>query len=197
MSTPISKINMSYYLVVFIRRINSLCFTTNVFLSNSYRTQGAASSAFALSDAAIRGILWKEGFIKVLKISKNTFFTQYLSSDNLLTGQQMIDLCWIKSSFQIYQLSFLNKKLIEAFAYILNSLKTKEKVGSSHQGFYPNTPFFQVGGYKARRIIKYFSKETKKWIYLCNTCHYVNFLSWKSTFHRFFVKDLNKPLPYY
>ena len=30
---------MSYYLVVFIRKINSLCFTTNVFLSNSYRIQ--------------------------------------------------------------------------------------------------------------------------------------------------------------
>ena len=36
-----------------------------------------------------------------------------LSSDNSLTGQQKIDLCYIKSSFQIYQLSFLNKKLIE------------------------------------------------------------------------------------
>ena len=31
-----------------------------------------------------------------------------------------IDLCYIKSSFQIYQLSFLNKKLIEVFVYILN-----------------------------------------------------------------------------
>ena len=31
--------NMSYYLVVFIRKINSLSFTINVFLSNSYRTQ--------------------------------------------------------------------------------------------------------------------------------------------------------------
>ena len=52
----IRKMN-SYYLVVFIRKIISLCFTTNVFLSNSHRTQGAASSAFTLSEAATRGIL--------------------------------------------------------------------------------------------------------------------------------------------
>ena len=31
---------MSYYLVVFIRKINSLCFTTNVFLSKNYKTLG-------------------------------------------------------------------------------------------------------------------------------------------------------------
>ena len=34
-------------------------------------------------------------------------------------------------------------------------------MGRSHQGFYPNVLFFQDGGYKTRRIIKYFSKETK------------------------------------
>ena len=34
-------------------------------------------------------------------------------------------------------------------------------MGSSHQGFYPNAPFFQDRGYKTRGIIKYFSKETK------------------------------------
>ena len=45
------------YLVVFIREINSLCFDTNVFLSNSCRTQGAALSAFPFSEAASRGIL--------------------------------------------------------------------------------------------------------------------------------------------
>ena len=40
-------------------------------------------------------------------------------------------------------------------------------MGISHQGFYPNTPFFQDGGYKTRRIIKYFSKETKKNEFIC------------------------------
>ena len=35
-------------------------------------------------------------------------------------------------------------------------------MGSSHQGFYPNVPFFEDGDYKTRRIIKYFSKETEK-----------------------------------
>ena len=35
-----------------------------------------------------------------------------LSSDNLLTGEQKIDLCYIKSSFQIYQPIFLNQRLV-------------------------------------------------------------------------------------
>ena len=34
-------------------------------------------------------------------------------------------------------------------------------MGSSHQDFYPNVPFFQDGAYKTRRIIKYFSKKQK------------------------------------
>ena len=34
-------------------------------------------------------------------------------------------------------------------------------MGNSHQGFNQNAPFFQDGGYKTRRTIKYFSKETK------------------------------------
>ena len=57
---------------------------------------------------------------------------------------------------------FLNKKLIEVFVYVLNQFKINEKMGSSHQAFYPNAPFFQDRGYKTWRIIKYFSKETKK-----------------------------------
>ena len=34
-------------------------------------------------------------------------------------------------------------------------------MGSSHQRFYANAPFFQDGGYKTRKIVNYFSKETK------------------------------------
>ena len=60
-------INISFYLVIFIRKINSLCFTTIFFLSNSYRTQGAAWSAFTLSEAATRGILWKQVLLKILQ----------------------------------------------------------------------------------------------------------------------------------
>ena len=70
-------------------------------------------------------------------------------------------------------------------------------MGGSHRGFYPNAPFFEDGVYKTRRIINYFSEETKKWIYLCKTFYHINFLQWKSTFYRFFVKDLNESLPYY
>ena len=37
--------------------ITNVYYTTNVFLYNSYRTQGAALSSFTLSEAAARGIL--------------------------------------------------------------------------------------------------------------------------------------------
>ena len=89
----------------------------------------AASLAFTLSDAATRDILSKKVSLKILqnfcenlfyRTPPNNCFFLLLSLDNLLTGQQKIDLCYIKSSFQIYQLSFLNKKLIEVFVYILN-----------------------------------------------------------------------------
>ena len=60
--------------------------------------------------------------------------------------------------------------------YILNWFKANEKMQSSHRGFYPNAPIFQDGGYKTRRIIKYFSKEITKWISLCIICYYINFL---------------------
>ena len=86
----------------------------------------AASSAFTLSEAATRGILWKKVFLK---------------------------------------------KLTE----VLNWFKINEKMGSSHRGFYMNALFFQDGGYKTSGIVKYFSK-VKKWIYLCKTCYYINFL---------------------
>ena len=52
-----------------------------------------------------------------------------------MSSLQKIDLCCIKSSYQIYQLSLLNKKLIEVFVYILNYFKTSDKMGSSHQFF--------------------------------------------------------------
>ena len=71
--------------------------------------RGAASSAFTLSEAATRGIA---------KFLRAPFLQN--TSEQLLAGQQKIDLCYIKSSFQIYQVSFLNKKLIEVFVYILN-----------------------------------------------------------------------------
>ena len=39
-------------------------------------------------------------------------------------------------------------------------------MGRRDQGFYPNAKFFQNGGYKTKRIIKYFLKE-KKNEYIC------------------------------
>ena len=85
---------------------------------------GGASSAFTFSEAATRNILWKKVFLKLFEKFLRTPFLQntseQLSSENLLTGQQKIDLCHIKSSSQIYQLSFLNKKWIEVLVYILN-----------------------------------------------------------------------------
>ena len=75
------------------KRLQHWCFPVKFAFSSS------ASSAFTLLEAATRSIL---------------------ISDNLLTGHHKIDLCFIKSSFQIYQFSFLNKRLIEVFVYILN-----------------------------------------------------------------------------
>ena len=80
-------------------------------------SKGAASPAFTLSEAANRGILWKTPLLQNIP---GKLLLSFIKLDNLLTGQQKIDLCLIKSSFQIYQLSFLNKKVIEGFAYILN-----------------------------------------------------------------------------
>ena len=53
---------------------------------------------------------------------------------------------------------FLNKKLIEVFLYVLNQFKINEKMGSSHQAFYPNAPFFQDRGYKTLLLIFYNEK---------------------------------------
>ena len=38
----------------------------------------------------------------------------------------------------------------------------EEESGSSHQVFNSNAPFLHDGGYKTNRIIKSFSKETRK-----------------------------------
>ena len=150
---------MSYYLIVIIRKINSLCFTTNVFLSNICRAQGDSLLCIYSFRSSHQRYSLKKGVLKNFLKFLRTFFYRtppnncfflLLSPDNLLTGQKKIDLCYIKSSFQIYQFSFLNY------------FKTNEKMGSNHQSFYSNAPFFQDGGYKTRRIIKYFSKETKK-----------------------------------
>ena len=69
-----------------------------------------------------------------------------------------------------------------------------EKSGSGHQGFYPNALFFHDAGYKTNRIIKSFSKETRKQIYLFNI---LNFCEEKVTFIVFPIKDVSKLVPYY
>ena len=77
--------------------------------------RGAVSSAFTSSEAAIKGILSKKVILKFCKISKNTFSAENLRTTAsflyqiLITGQQKIDLCYIKSSFRIYQLRFLKE----------------------------------------------------------------------------------------
>ena len=162
---------MSYYLVVFIRKINSLCFTPKVFLSNSYRTKGGSFVCiYSVRSSHHRYSLKKD----VLKNFAKFLRTPFLQNTSKQLFLSFIKFRWFinrsakdwyvlhKSSFQIYQLNFLNEKLVEVFAYILNSSKTNEKMGSSNQGIYPNVLFFQDEGYKIRRIIKYFSKETKK-----------------------------------
>ena len=66
-------------------------------------------------------------------------------------------------------------------------------MGSSHKGFYPNASFFQDGGDKTRRIIKYFSKKPNKKECICvKLVIILIFCNEKVPFYRFFVKDLNK-----
>ena len=160
---------MSCYLVVFIRKINSLCFTT-VFLSNSYRTQEGSFICFYSFRSSHERYSLKKGIIKNFAEFLRTFFLSntfkqlilsFWSSDNLLTVLQKIDLCYIKSSFQIYQLNFWNKKLTEVFVYILNWFKTNEKMGRSHEGFYPNATFFKTWVIKPGELLSTFWKKQK------------------------------------
>ena len=57
----------------------------------------------------------KQSFTSVFSIC----MTVPLNSDNLLTGQQKIELCCIKSSFQIYQVSLLKELQNSVFRTIL------------------------------------------------------------------------------
>ena len=45
-------------------------------------------------------------------------------------------------------------------------------MGKSSQAFHPNAPFYQDGGHKTSRIIKYFSKETKNEFFCVNLLLY-------------------------
>ena len=117
---------MSYYLVVFIRKINSLCFTTAFQQQQNTGGQLHLHLLFQKQPPEVffeKGVLRNfEKFLRTpfYRAPPNNCFFLLLNSDNLLTGQQKIDLCYIKKSFQIYELSLLNKKLIEVFFYILN-----------------------------------------------------------------------------
>ena len=100
---------MSYYLVVFIRKIN-LSWFTNFFLSKSYRTQGGrVRGSFAciyfFKSNHQRHSLKKDvlnNFPKFLRTSflqttsKELLLFDNLLSDNLLTGQHIIDLCGVR-----------------------------------------------------------------------------------------------------
>ena len=68
---------MTFYFAVFTRKINSLCFPTNVFLSNSYRTGGSFVCIYSSRSSHQRYSLKK----CVLKIAKflRTFFLQNTS----------------------------------------------------------------------------------------------------------------------
>ena len=76
--------------------------------------RGATSSAFTLSEAATRGILGKKMLLKILRNFQEhlcyrtppTTAFLLLSSDNLLTGQQKIDFCYIKSYSKFINLVF-------------------------------------------------------------------------------------------
>ena len=68
--------------------------------------------------------------------------------------------------------------------------------GEQPPGFILEYAIFQDGGYKIRRIIKYFSKETKNEFICVKLVIILIFCNEKVPFIDFFVKDLNKSLPY-
>ena len=70
-------------------------------------------------------------------------------------------------------------------------------MGSSHQVFYPNASIFQDGGYKTRRIIKYFSKKQKNEFICMKLVIVLIFCNEKVMFIDFWSNILNKSLPYY
>ena len=43
-------------------------------------------------------------------------------------------------------------------------IRNKKQLGDqdNHQAYYPNVPFLHDKGYKTNKIMKYFSKETRK-----------------------------------
>ena len=60
-------------------------------------------------------------------------------------------------------------------AVLWSETRNNEEIRSNHQAYYPNVPFLHDEGYKTNKIIKYFSKETRKWIYLSKTCYHIIF----------------------
>ena len=68
--------------------------------------------------------------------------------------------------------------------------------GEQPPGFLLEYAIFQDGGYQTRRIIKYFSIETKNEFICVKLVIILIFCNEKVPFIDFFVKDLNKSLPY-
>ena len=129
---------------------------------------------------------WRTYFYNYLRLFWNHPAFSFFKNNNYCfqgnVGHHCQKSYW-KRSWPIHQIPFKVHYFMRIFGaakaslvYILNWFKANEKMQSSHRGFYPNAPIFQDGGYKTRRIIKYFSKEITKWISLCIICYYINFL---------------------
>ena len=91
-------------------------------------------------------------------------------------AQQKSDLCYIKSLFQFYLLSFLNKKLAEVLFIFLINLKLTRRWGAATRVFIRMHHFFKMVVIKPEELWSTFQKKQEKWIYLCKNCYYINFL---------------------
>ena len=71
--------------------------------------------------------------------------------------------------------SYIDKNFLKILIPVALQPETlnEEESGSSHHAFTLYTPFFHDGGYKIDRIIKLFSEEIRKWIYLSKACYHV------------------------
>ena len=89
--------------------------------------------------------------------AKNLMSACYIIiKDNLLTGKQKIDLSYIKSSFLIYQLGFLNEKLIEVK---INNLKLTRRWEAAIRVFTRMCHFFKTGVIIPRELLSTFQKK--------------------------------------
>ena len=82
------------------------------------------------------------------------------------------------------------------FDSIQSKIWNDKSSGASTRHLIQMSHFITKGVIKLAELLSLFEKN-KKNIFLSKTCYRVKFLWWKSNFYSFYVKDVNKLVPYY